>query len=149
MDESSVEILWETQQSALDPDQVRRFACEVMKMLSPHPHELSLLVCDDDRIQVLNRDYRHMDKPTDVLSFPSGESTLEPSFLGDLALAWPTIQRQAIEFKVTPEYEFRKMMIHGILHLFGYDHETGDADAARMAAEEARIQAATESFSLC
>lgn len=92
-------------------------------------YQVSLLLCSDDRIQQLNRDYRHKDKATDVLSFPSHENLrkISPSeeevFLGDLAISIPTARRQAKEFGISVFDEFIHLYFHGLLHLLGYDHE--------------------------
>lgn len=81
--------------------------------------EVSLLFTDDKEVQVLNRDYRGKDKPTDVLSFP-----LElDGYLGDIAISVQTARRQAREFETTLRSEILRLIIHGVLHLQGYEHE--------------------------
>jgi probable rRNA maturation factor len=84
----------------------------------------------------LNRDYRGKDYATNVLSFPyeSGEQ-----ICGDLVLCLPVVQREAGEQGKSPEAHFAHMVVHGMLHLQGYDHETGRDDAERMEAKEREI----------
>lgn len=99
-------------------------------MGSNHPEiaqsELSILFCDDAEIHLLNRDYRGKDKPTDVLSFSAIENAGEfvvGTSLGDLVISVPTTIRQAKKYRVSPQLELLRLLIHGVLHLFGYDHE--------------------------
>ncbi len=90
---------------------------------------VSLLICGDERIKSLNRDHRHKDKVTDVLSFPAHESLRKLAraesevFLGDLAISIPQARRQAKKFKIPVWDEFIHLYFHGLLHLLGFDHE--------------------------
>lgn len=88
--------------------------------------ELSILLTDDRGITALNRSWRGIDKPTNVLSFPALEVTAEQTagpVLGDIALAHETIAHEASLEEVPFDDHFRHLLIHGFLHLFGYDHE--------------------------
>ena len=96
--------------------------------------EVSVVLTDDAHIQVLNRDYRGKDKATNVLSFPQDE----PQLLGDIIIAYETIVREAEEQNKHFEDHFTHMLVHGCLHLLGYDHET-DEEAEEMEALEIRI----------
>jgi probable rRNA maturation factor len=96
---------------------------------------LTVALSDDRRVQALNKRDRKKDKPTNVLSYPSGEK----AFLGDIVLARQTVWREAKEQKKTPADHVAHLVVHGTLHLLGHDHETGDADAERMEALERRI----------
>jgi probable rRNA maturation factor len=98
---------------------------------------LTVALSDDRRVRTLSRQHRGKDKPTNVLSYPSGEK----SFLGDIVLARQTVWREAREQKKTPADHLTHLVVHGTLHLLGHDHETGDADAERMEALERRILA--------
>lgn len=103
--------------------------------------EISFRFSSDDEIQQLNRDYRQKDKPTNVLSFPDtflGQEELlqaarfsEPLTLGDIVMARETIFREAEEQKKTAESHLSHMLVHGILHLLGYDH-ISDEEAEEM-----------------
>lgn len=87
--------------------------------------ELSLLLTTDQAIQVLNKNYRNKDKPTDVLSFPllEGEGSEFSISLGDLVISLETCKRQAIELELSDKERFLQLLVHGLLHLLGYDHE--------------------------
>lgn len=109
--------------------------------------EISLLLVDDGAIQVLNRDYRGIDRPTDVLSFAMEDEREDmPEFfvpednniLGDIVISLETAQRQAEEYGHSLEREICFLMVHGMLHLLGYDH--GEESGRReMRAKEERI----------
>ncbi len=90
------------------------------------------MLCSDRHIRQLNRDWRHKDAPTDVLSFPQGEGVV----LGDLVVSLDTAERQATERGWDLQTELRILLVHGLLHLLGYDHETGEEDFLEMAAAE-------------
>jgi probable rRNA maturation factor len=97
--------------------------------------EISLLFCDDARIRELNRQFRGQDKPTNVLSFPGPEPLESAQFLGDIAMAFETVAREAQEQGKTLEQHSRHMIVHGVLHLLGYDHEESDEAEAMEALE--------------
>lgn len=90
--------------------------------------EIALMFCDDAKIRELNRQFRGQDKPTNVLSFPSGEAE---GFLGDIALSRETCVREANDKGLPLRDHAAHLIIHGMLHLIGYDHQT-DADASVM-----------------
>lgn len=99
-----------------------------------HDTEISLSYVNDGEIQILNRDYRGKDKPTNVLSFPQNE----PAMLGDIVLAYETVVREAKEQEKPLENHLRHLLVHGVLHLLGHDHEE-DGEAEAMESLEARI----------
>ncbi len=103
--------------------------------LAAKVRSLTVALSDDKRVQALNRRDRKKDKPTNVLSYPSGEK----AFLGDIVLARQTVWREAREQKKTPADHVAHLVVHGTLHLLGYYHETSDAEAERMEALERRI----------
>ncbi len=124
------------------------------KLLSLDNYELSLVLTDDSSIQKLNRIFRGKDRPTDVLSFPQlnnfttatpehGAANYEtiPAALGDVVISVDTALRQAKRLSVTPESRLRTLLIHGVLHLLGYDHEKSRAQARRMFARERELSA--------
>lgn len=90
--------------------------------------EVSVMLADDARIRELNRDFRGKDKPTNVLSFPAPEQSgpTGSRHLGDLALAYGTLVREAEEESKELAHHFAHLIVHGILHLLGYDHETDE-----------------------
>jgi probable rRNA maturation factor len=109
----------------------------------------SLLFTVDEEVQILNREWRTKDKPTNVLSFPmlTRAELLAmtpqggPEMLGDIALAFETCEREATEKGVALETHAAHLIVHGLLHLAGHDHEQGDAEAAAMEALEIKALA--------
>ncbi len=97
--------------------------------------EMALLLTADAAMADLNRRFRKVEKPTNVLSFPSGEAE---GFLGDIALAIETCAREAGEKGISLSDHAAHLIVHGMLHLIGYDHQT-DAEAERMERREAAI----------
>jgi probable rRNA maturation factor len=109
--------------------------------------EVSVLVTDDATLHQLNRDYRNVDAPTDVLSFAEDEESDgapmtfvrppdAPRYLGDLAISYERVVAQAAEYGHSRARELAFLTVHGTLHLLGYDHERSDADQAAMRARE-------------
>ena len=88
--------------------------------------EVSLLFCDDARIRELNRDWRGLDKPTNVLSFPAAppERLASAPLLGDIAIAYETVLRESKDEDKSLRDHTTHMIVHGLLHLLGYDHES-------------------------
>ena len=101
---------------------------------------VSLCLADDAALRALNLRWRGLDKPTNVLSFPAAPVGRggDPTGLGDIALAFETLSREAEELGVQLVDHYRHLLAHGFLHLIGYDHET-DAEAERMEALETII----------
>jgi probable rRNA maturation factor len=103
---------------------------------------LAILLTDDDEIRSLNHQFLGIDEPTDVLSFPDQvdgdwvDGMDADPLLGDIAISVPTAERQAATVGHPLEAEMRHLVVHGILHLCGYDHVTGAEDEARMRARE-------------
>lgn len=105
------------------------------------PAELSLVLADDEFVRGLNRQFRNQDRATNVLSFP-GDTGFEgaPEILGDVVIAYQTTAREAIEAKIKLVDHLRHLIVHGVLHLLGYDHETVE-DADEMESREVEILA--------
>ena len=104
------------------------------KKFAAHTCEVSILFTTDAKIRQLNRDWRGKDKPTNVLSFPLSP----PQHLGDIVLALQTIRREATNENKTLDAHVAHLLVHGLLHLLGYDHET-EADHAKMMRKEIAI----------
>ncbi len=101
--------------------------------------EVSVLFADDAFVRDLNARWRGQDKPTNVLSFPAAPENIPgPRMLGDIVLAYETVAREAREAGKTFEHHTAHLLVHGFLHLLGFDHETDD-EAADMEARETRI----------
>ncbi|GJQ13748.1 hypothetical protein GpartN1_g5539.t1 [Galdieria partita] len=94
----------------------------VLGILEPAIYELSLLLCSDNYICLLNSKWRNIKKPTDVLSFAQEEQTL----LGDIVISTETAYKQALERNYSLRDEIRVLLVHGFLHLIGYDHEESE-----------------------
>jgi probable rRNA maturation factor len=102
------------------------------------PTEISVLLTDDAGARELNRAWRGLDKPTNVLSFPA-PAVPSPDgvrHLGDIALAFETVAREADDEGKSPHDHFAHLVVHGTLHLLGHDHETGEGEAVAMEALE-------------
>jgi probable rRNA maturation factor len=113
--------------------------------LAAHPRiraaalkEATIALSSDERVRALNLAYRGQDKPTNVLSFPSGDP--DDGYLGDIILAQETVAREAAAQAIPPSHHLQHLVLHGLLHLLGYDHET-DAEAAVMEGLETEILA--------
>ena len=108
--------------------------------------ELAVMLTDDTGIRALNANWRGIDKPTNVLSFPAlqptGTSSPDeaPRMLGDIAIAYETLRREADAEHKPFDHHLTHLTVHGFLHLIGYDHET-DGDAEEMENLERRILA--------
>ncbi len=85
-----------------------------------HPENVNIVICSDETVRNLNREYRKLDKVTDVLSF----EWHEPDLLGEIYIAKDQVKRQAPKFGNSFYAELKRMIVHGLLHLSGYDHHT-------------------------
>ena len=135
----------------VDEDEVRRTAEHVLKAegVAP-PYELSLVFTDSETVQRLNRDYRGVDEATDVLAFSmlppeEGDSSfvLPPdgiTHLGEVIVCYPRAVEQAQEEGHSVDKELALLIIHGILHLLGYDHEKTEEEAKMRAREKELLE---------
>lgn len=94
--------------------------------------ELVVVLVDREEMQRLNRTFRKIDKPTDILSFESAESDV----VGELVICMPEVKRQAREFHRTQQEELGYMVVHGVLHLLGFDHDTVKAEERMFAMQD-------------
>lgn len=102
--------------------------------------EMALQVVSAPRMRVLNRRYRGKDKPTNVLAFPALPAPgIRPRPLGDVVICAAVLRREAREQGKAETAHWAHLVVHGTLHLAGFDHETGDADAARMERREIAV----------
>ncbi len=150
---------------AIDRAWLRRTAEAILSAARADGAELSLVLVSDRRMRALNKRYRNKDRTTDVLAFPltpshpSGAPIALPTamgregegvgggahhssptmLLGDVAISMETARRQASEFGHSLRDEVARLLVHGVLHLLGYDHERGPRDAALMARQEKAI----------
>jgi probable rRNA maturation factor len=122
-------------------DRARDFVLAVLDRLGKEAWDLSILFCDDAFIRGLNRQYRDRDEATDVLSFDQGENYRDPDgaerFLaGDIVISLDALARNAQEFGISRDEELRRLLVHGILHLCGMDHEDNDPSRPMLKAQE-------------
>jgi rRNA maturation RNase YbeY len=129
---------------------LRRLARASLDHLGEDGSELSIALVDDAEMRRLNRDWRGKDRTTDVLAFAQREGEAElpagsgeaPALLGDVVISLPTAARQAAERGHGLERELAELLVHGILHLLGWDHERSPAEARRMFAKQREVVAA-------
>jgi probable rRNA maturation factor len=102
---------------------LKKIAKSVLRNLdAPKDSELSISFIDDEKMRELNRAYRNIDRTTDVLTFPQGGGP-DMTILGDIVISVDTADRNSRRYGITREVEIKKLIVHGILHLFGYDHK--------------------------
>lgn len=138
-----VSIVSHREPEPLDMRAFERLALFVLSLEGvPELSELSIALVSDEEMAHLNEQYRGIEGPTDVLSFgcddPCPTPGDEPVTLGDVVIAPAVAERQAAELGHSIEHELDVLLVHGVLHLLGYDHEAED-DAGAMAAREAAI----------
>jgi probable rRNA maturation factor len=132
--------LWQAQPPA---EQIVRDAiAAATETISTQDMEMGILLTDDKAIRALNRQWRGVDEPTNVLSFPAAITTASAGakFRGDLVFAYETIKRECDEEDRIFLHHLAHLAVHGFLHLLGYDHQV-DAEAEEMEALETRIMA--------
>jgi probable rRNA maturation factor len=133
--------------SILDPKLLERArlptAAQAALRFAPDPTgptgtSLTILITDDEQLRRLNRQFLENDEPTDVLSFPDGD--LDPdsgtTYLGDIAISFPRAAEQAAAARHPVENELRFLVVHGVLHLLGYDHAEPEDEQRMWAAQE-------------
>jgi probable rRNA maturation factor len=125
-----IELEHETDIAGLDERVLERLAAHALEVEGvAKPSELSVLLADDPTVHEMNKAYRATDEATDVLSFSQrdGEPFAQPEgtapHLGDVIISVDTARRQAAEFSVSLQEEVAHLLVHGVLHLLGYDHE--------------------------
>jgi probable rRNA maturation factor len=134
-------------------DALQRFGERVLRHLEYANWEVSILLCSDARIQELNREYRGVDAPTDVLSFSQNATDVEPAgkpsptypiSAGDIVISLDSAGRNAQQFEVSREEELRRLTVHGLLHLAGYDHESNERNEPMLMLQERILEELTE-----
>ena len=122
-----MEVLLRNRQRKIKADlaAIRLVAEKILKALNLPQAELSITLVSDKQIRELNRQYRKLDRPTDVLAFSMREGSfkeLNPFLLGDVIISLETALRQANTLSRSFQQEFNQLLVHGMLHLLGYDH---------------------------
>lgn len=131
-----IEVLSRQRLYAIDRQAAAKLAGEVLDRIGRADAALTITFIRDAAMRKLNRDYRGKDKPTDVLSFAYHESdegfAETDSHIGDVVISVETAARYADEFGLTFDREIEHLIIHGTLHLAGYDHETDNGEMNRL-----------------
>ena len=146
----------------VDAENLMAAAAAVLRQAGKPSAGLTIVITDDEYVRTLNRDYRGVDAPTDVLSFASEPDDAPEAFLdeehapptlalppelveemedylGDIIIAYPYTVKQAAHYQNSVAAELRLLTIHGTLHLLGYDHATPQEEAAMWAAQDAAL----------
>lgn len=129
----------------IDPTLIETAALAVLDQHeTPVDGDLSVVIEDDAYLNQLNQDFLGIDSPTDVLSFPSGEDTVDPEtgrvYLGDVIISYPRAVEQAETAGHTPLDEVQLLVVHGTLHLLGHDHADPEEKARMWAAQSAVLE---------
>ena len=114
----------------------------ILDALGSPDGELSILFLDDPQIAVLNKNYLQREGPTNVIAFPMREGVfaeINPDLLGDVVISLETAKKEGLAAGMSMKDRLGELMIHGILHLFGYDHETSETEARRMEAKSREL----------
>ena len=127
----------------IEKKKIRSTVTGILKLMDCADKEVSIVLTDDEHIQALNKTYLGRDKTTNVISFSLQEGeygNINPQLLGDVVISLDTAQKDALKGSFTLEQEIDFLLIHGILHLLGYNHEnTSNAEARKMKEKEKEI----------
>lgn len=126
----------------LPTDPIRRKTEQILSALGCNAHELSVVIMDDEGIRELNQTYRNKPVPTNVLAFPMQEgdfADITPGLLGDVVISSETALKEAKEAGIGLNERMSQLLVHGILHLVGFDHEIGETDAEKMEAKSLEL----------
>ncbi len=132
---------------AIDRKFFQKIAEKVLKEESRFEEGLSIVLVGEKRIRKLNKEYRGRDRSTDVLSFDLKFDFLpktDDREVGEVVLCLPVIKRNALKYGSSFKKEIARALIHGVLHILGYDHERSEKDAEIMKEKEERILAKTK-----
>ncbi len=119
-------------------DLLKTAARTTLRTHSVSRSDLTIVLTNDEEIRALNRDFRGVDAPTDVLAFPADVTDPQTGrrYLGDIVISWPRAREQAATHSHSPEAEVQLLVVHGVLHLLGFDHDTPEAEARMWVLQE-------------
>ena len=123
-----IEVVNRQRRLKIDTATWTTFATKTFSAIGKHESSATIAFVSDKRIRELNRQFRGVDKATDVLSFPEDD----PDSLGDVAISLETAARQAKDNSLSLDNEIAQLILHGLLHLSGYDHETDNGEMNRL-----------------
>jgi probable rRNA maturation factor len=121
---------------------IQQKAKDILNVLECHNAELSVLIVDDPQIAELNKQYLHRSGPTNVIAFPMHTDifpNINPELLGDVVISVETAAKEGKSIGIGMEERFIQLLVHGILHIIGYDHEKSEAQAEKMVEKENEI----------
>ena len=114
---------------------IQRKTRHILNALACRDAELSILIVDDPQIAILNKKYLRRYGPTNVIAFPMRTdpfSNINPELLGDVVISIETAEKEGKSIGISIEERFTQLLVHGILHLLGYDHEKSEQEADKM-----------------
>jgi probable rRNA maturation factor len=130
-----IEVVSRQRRRKMDCERWQVFGEKALEAIGKPGHDTTIAFISDRQIRILNKRFRGLNAPTDVLSFPAGDheftATPQPS-LGDIAISVERAESQAEENGLTFENEIAQLILHGLLHLCGYDHETDNGEMNRL-----------------
>jgi len=132
-----VEVVDRQRRLIVDHERCRKVAARALKAIGKKDADVTIAFISDQKMRALNRSFRGLNKTTDVLSFPSDDKFAGAANLGDIAISVARAEKQAAENGLSLDGEIAQLILHGLLHLCGYDHET---DNGEMNALELRLR---------
>jgi len=132
-----IEFCYETPFSLKNEEEVRSWINTVVEGENKTVHELVYVFCDDERLLELNREYLDHDTYTDILTFPYSESD---GIQADIFISIPRVLENAKRYNIVVEEELRRVMIHGVLHLVGYNDHSEDEKIKMRELEESKLK---------
>jgi len=130
-----IEVVNHQRKVPIESERWRAFAAKAVKAAPAHFAAVTVVFVSDRAMREMNRTWRGKQGTTDVLSFPSGQSAFEEeaeATLGDVVISVEQASRQAAEYGLSLDQEIAQLILHGVLHLCGYDHETDDGEMNRL-----------------
>jgi probable rRNA maturation factor len=128
-----IEVVNRQRRRKIDPEPWREFAAKALREIEAGEHEATIAFVSNVTMRSLNKRFRGLDKTTDVLSFPSESEAEElPNNLGDIAISVEQAELQSRQNGLTLDHEISQLILHGLLHLCGYDHETDSGEMNRL-----------------
>lgn len=131
---SSISISCEEIKSPTWLEEYESFVLEVLLYLKVEFYEIAIIFSNNDFIHKLNKEFRGKDEPTDILSFPYEKDQKDPE--GDLIISLEMLKENSLYFQVQEQEELKRLTIHGILHLMGWDHTTNDGSEPMLQKQE-------------
>ncbi len=148
-----MEILIEDRQDRyrIAPEEIKKKAKTILNALECHDGELSILIVNDPEIAKLNKTYLGRSGPTNVIAFSMQEGPfgqINPNLLGDVVISLDTAAREAQDAGISVESRLDQLLIHGVLHLFGFDHDKTSEQAKAMRMKEEELLKLLQDFEL-